>query len=323
MLGYEEEELLALPPGEFPFIQEGPSPREAVEAAIAKGINNYTVQRRYFGKDGRIILGESNVVVVNDSDGKPAFVIVFITDLTELKANEERLVEYAVRLEDSNKELEEFVYAASHDLREPLRTITSYVQLMSRRYNDKFDEEGHTFMQFIVKGAQRMNNLILALLHYSRVGRDDAEREQIDLNRQLDIVRENLFLLIEESSAQITSDPLPSLPGVEAQIQTVLQNLVSNAIKYRSEAAPLVHVSAEYASNGKWTIGVHDNGIGIDPEYHEKIFALFRRLHNNEQYEGTGIGLAMCKKIIATHGGQLWVASTPGKGSSFYFSLPG
>ena len=222
----------------------------------------------------------------------------------------------------SNADLEQFAYVASHDLQEPLRMVSSYVQLLARRYKGKLDPDADDFIGFTVEGASRMQRLINDLLAYSRVGTRDGDRQEVDLAKVLEVAQSNLEKQIAEQHAVITHDELPKVAGNESQLVQLLQNLISNAIKFHGERAPAIHVSAAQSAAG-WTISVRDNGIGIAPEYFDRIFVIFQRLHPRELYDGTGIGLAIAKRIVERHGGKIWVESSPGEGSTISFTLPG
>jgi light-regulated signal transduction histidine kinase (bacteriophytochrome) len=226
----------------------------------------------------------------------------------------------AVELKRSNEELEQFAYVASHDLQEPLRMVASYTQLLERRYGDKLDDNAREFIAFAVDGARRMQALIDALLQYSRVGSRAGEMAQVDLNEVLDAARINLTVAIEEAQAEVIADKLPSVVADQTQMIQLFQNLIGNAIKFRGEQRPCVHVSATPES-GRVHVVVKDNGIGIDPRYANRIFMVFQRLHTQAEYPGTGIGLALCRKIVERHGGAIWVESEPGKGAAFHFTL--
>jgi signal transduction histidine kinase len=242
------------------------------------------------------------------------------TEITERKRAEEKLKETMRELTRSNAELQQFAYVASHDLQEPLRMVSSYVQLLARRYKGKLDSDGDEFIAFAVDGANRMQGLINDLLMYSRVGTKGKAFEPTDCNAVFDRTLANLSTAIEESRAVVTSNDLPTVMADEGQMVQLFQNLVGNAIKFRGEDPPRVHISAKQENN-ECVLSVSDNGIGIDPEYYERIFVIFQRLHGKNHYPGTGIGLAVCKKIVDRHGGRIWLESESGKGSTFCFTI--
>ncbi|MFB3765616.1 MAG: ATP-binding protein [Methanotrichaceae archaeon] len=253
------------------------------------------------------------------SDG-PATVI-FIIDITERKRAEDELAQRTADLVRSNAELQQFAYVASHDLQEPLRMVTSYVQLLQKRYRNKLDPDADEFIAYAVDGATRMQQLINDLLTYSRIGTRGKPFEPTDFNRVFDRAVSNLKVAIDESGATVTHDPLPTLMVDGTQMVQLMQNLIGNGIKFHGQEVPIVNVSAQRKGND-WVFSVKDNGIGIDPQFKDRIFVIFQRLHSRSEYPGTGIGLAISKKIVERHGGRIWFESEPGKGSTFFFTIP-
>jgi PAS domain S-box-containing protein len=242
-------------------------------------------------------------------------------DVTEQKQTEAELAMRAEELARSNEELQRFAYVASHDLQEPLRMVASYTQLLQRRYADKLDADANEFIEYAVDGARRMQQLIRDLLEYSRVGTRAKEPRPVDAAAALDDALANLHIALAESGAEIRRGPLPVVLADASQLTQVFQNLIGNAIKFRGTAAPRIEVGAVRAGDA-WRFFVADNGIGIDPQHAERIFVIFQRLHTREEYPGTGIGLAICKKIVERHGGRIWVESRLGAGATFNFTLP-
>lgn len=240
-------------------------------------------------------------------------------EVSERSRVEQVLTEKTNDLARSNAELEMFAYVASHDLQEPLRMITSYTQLLAGRYGKQLDEEADDFLGFVVDGTTRMQALLQDLLKYSRVGSGELNLRPADCEDLLREAMVNLETLQEESGATVTHGPLPMVLGDPVKLVQVFQNLVANAIKFRGTSSPVVDVTAEATDEG-WRLSVHDNGIGIEPAHAERVFEAFQRLHSRE-YAGTGIGLAICKKIVNRHGGRIWVESEPGQGSTFCFTL--
>jgi signal transduction histidine kinase len=240
----------------------------------------------------------------------------------ELELRVQEVARRAEELARSNAELEQFAYVASHDLQEPLRMVASYTQLLAHRYKGRLDSDADEFIGYAVDGAHRMQLLIVDLLAYCRVGTKGKELCETSSEAALQQALLNLRVAIQESSGVVTNDPLPTLIADGAQLIQLFQNVVGNAIKYRSAELPRVHVSAKKNGGKEWIFSIRDNGLGIDPKYFKKIFVMFQRLHGRGEFSGTGIGLTVCKKIAERHGGRMWVKSEPGKGSTFYFALP-
>lgn len=266
-----------------------------------------------------------NLVVyipIFDENGKLHMIINYTLDITELKRREHQLKTYSIELERSNKDLQQFAYIASHDLKSPLRTIVSFVQLLEYRYDKLFDQTAKEYLAYVVDGGKRMVHLIDDLLLYSRINQNLDKPDAVNLQAIMDMVKADLRALITEKKVVLSYVNLPVIPRThQSLLLHLLSNLVSNGIKFNQNEQPHISVSAtENAS--EFIISVTDNGIGIEPEYANKIFTMFKRLHSHEEYEGTGIGLAICKKIVEFYGGKIWLESEPGKGSRFYFSLP-
>jgi PAS domain S-box-containing protein len=264
-----------------------------------------------------------NLAPILDANGnKIIATIAQGQDITKRKQAEENLKVTLNSLEISNSELEQFAYVASHDLQEPLRMISSYTQLLERRYKDKLDDDANDFIHFAVDGANRMQKLINDLLEFSRVSTRGKDFETIDTSGILGRVISNLQLMIADNSALITNDDLPMINGDESQILRVFQNLIENAIKFRKKSEnPRIHVSCR-KKNNLYEFSVQDNGIGVEMQYHDKVFVIFQRLHSTKEYPGTGIGLSISKRIIERHGGKLWFESKVNEGATFYFTLP-
>jgi PAS domain S-box-containing protein len=256
-----------------------------------------------------------------DEGEKVQGILVVSHDITEMKHAEEHIREKNVELERSNAELETFAFVASHDMKEPLRMVSNYTQLLATRYQDQLDHDGKEFINYAVEGVHRMQQLINDLLNYARIGKTEPAHERVDLNDLLAEVQVNLKAEIEKKEAILHIASLPVVKGVRSQFTQVFQNLIGNAMKFCEGCPPEIWVNVK-DDGDEWLFSVKDNGIGIDEVYREKVFMLFQRLHNRERYAGTGIGLTVCKKIIELHGGRIWFDSQLGKGTTFYFTLP-
>jgi len=273
-------------------------------------------------KDGttRTILWNSATIFQPESS-KVLATIAQGQDITERKKIEEMLKEYSMKLESSNEELQQFAYVASHDLQEPLRMVVNYLTLLERKYKDKLDPKAQEYINIAVDGGERMHQLINDLLEYSRVGTHGIEFVLVDMNTVAAKAVTFLKVPIEETKAEITVETLPSVFADESQMIQLMQNLIGNALKFHGPERPRIQVSASRSAKD-WTFAVKDDGIGLNMQYADKIFQMFQRLHNKQYYEGTGIGLAISKKIVERHGGRIWVESKEGMGATFFFTIP-
>ena len=312
IVGYTPEELLGI---DFLKVVT-PEDREMVMKRYADRMAGKEVPSIYemalIRKDGITVPVEVNATFIN-YEGRPADLVV-IRDITERKRAEEEL-------RRSNQELEHFAYIASHDLQEPLRMVSSYTQLLAQRYKDKLDADADEFIHYVEDGVSRMRALINGLLVYSRVGTSGAAFELTDCEAAFDCALTNLQVAVDESGAVITHHPLPVVMADASQLTQVFQNLIGNAIKFCNQELPRIHVAAEPRGN-EWLFSIRDNGIGIDPQYHDRIFDMSQRLHSRTEYSGSGVGLAICDKVLKRHGGRIWVESQTGKGATFYFTIP-
>lgn len=349
ILGCTSQEIMDHPDTDIlQFIH--PDDLEKVKEALTSRTSDpVEIEYRMKNKTGHYRWLLSNSKIIRDCEGQPIYRDGVVRDITERKrwefrvqemlenehqlarklqlSNEQlmnaqnELKETIKKLEISNRELEQFAYVASHDLQEPLRMVASFTQLLDMRYKNQLDEDADDYIGFIVEGATRMKDLIDDLLAFSRLNTEAHEFELMNMGKCVNEVLSYLKASIDESNAEITRDPLPFQMGDYSQIIQLFQNLISNAIKFQAQEPPRIHISAQESGN-EWTFSVNDNGIGIDPEHQEKIFDVFRRLHTREEYEGTGIGLSICKRIVERHGGRIWVESAEGNGSTFYFTIP-
>ena len=314
MLGYTRDELLTkklvdlIPPDDL-----SATPVRTDELKRGKV---FLSERRLVHKNGALVPVEISALML--PDGRLQGIV---RDITERKRAEEQMNKMLAELERSNKELEQFAYVASHDLQEPLRMVSSYTQLLARRYEGQLDEKAQTYIEYAVDGAVRMQRLINDLLAYSRITTRGEPAQAVDAHALLGEVLRNLTALIDESHALVSAAELPIVRADPTQLSQLLQNLISNAIKFRRADPPYVHLSAQDLG-AEWRFAVQDNGIGIEAKYAERIFIIFQRLHTRQEYPGTGIGLAVCKRIVERHGGKIWFESEPGQGTTFYFTLP-
>ena len=305
----------------FLFLPEGEVEELRTIERIAAGerVEHFRTRRRH--KDGRTLEVSLTASPIRHAEGEIVGTSTISRDITAQIRTEEELARRTAELQRSNAELERFAYIASHDLQEPLRTVTSYVQLLARRYEGNLDADADELIRYAVDGANRMRQLIQGLLAYARVHTRGDVFEPLSLEEILAETLDGLGLALRESGATVTHGPLPVVSADPGQIGQVLSNLIANAIKFRSAEAPAVDIRAE-RQEGDWVLSIRDNGIGIDPQYFDRIFIVFQRLHGIAEYPGTGLGLALCKRIVERHGGRIWVESQPGRGSTFFLTLP-
>ena len=316
-LGYTREEFARLRVNDYEAVESPEETKARIEKILREGRDDFETQHRRKTGELRNVLVTVRVIQLS---GRPVLHSIF-RDITERKAVEGQLKRSLAGLERSNQELEQFAYVASHDLQEPLRMVSSYTQLLAQRYEGQLDAKAKKFIRYAVDGAIRMQTLINELLTYSRVGTQGKPLEPTDSHSALGEAIRNLAAMIEENRAIITNDDLPTVRADAAQLVLVFQNLLANAIKFRREDLPRVHVSAQDQGR-EWVFAVRDNGIGIEPQHAERVFVIFQRLHTRQEYPGTGIGLAVCKRIVERHGGKIWFESEPGNGSTFFFAVP-
>ncbi len=322
MLGYSKEELIGHFSDDLTAKPYKGTTKELMEQALKEGKKGYKIEKTYLHKNGSLVTAALSAAMIFDDAERHVITVGMIEDITVRKKAKKEADEYALALKESNKNLEEFAFAVSHDLKEPLRMISSYVQLLEMRYKDKLDESAKEYIYFASDGAIRLNAMIDDILTYSRLGRGEMEKKWLNMVDVMKNVKKNLYFKIEESQIDIISNGLPDIYADETQITLLIQNLISNAIKYRSkDSLPFVELIAKNDEK-YWTFSIKDNGIGIAQEHQEKIFQIFKRLHGREEYKGTGIGLAICKRVIQRHKGKIWVESREGEGSEFYFTIP-
>ena len=301
-----------------------PEDRKGVKASIEKccaapGVFSY--YHRIVRADGKIRMIHGNARVLTASDGAHAHVTGTTQDVTERVLVEKTLAVQAEELRRSNIELRRFAYVASHDLQEPLRTVASFTRLLQQRYAGRLDAEADEMIDFAVDGAGRMQALIESLLSYFRVDRRELVIGPVDSHRVLQEALKDLHVALGETGAMVTASTLPVVYADSSLLGELFQNLIGNAVKYRSARSARVRIAA-VRSGLFWRFAVWDNGIGIDRRHHDRVFEIFQRLHTREEFEGMGIGLAICKKIVERHGGRIWIDSTAGHGAAFYFTMP-
>ncbi|MBK8933617.1 MAG: PAS domain S-box protein [Chloroflexi bacterium] len=322
MTGYSEEELCQKTWWDITHPDFLASGHDYMQQLIQRTIPSYNEELTIAHKSGDTIWVRLNRILLFDADNQPLYLVSDIENITQRKTAEAEINRILAELERSNIELQQFAYVASHDLQEPLRMVTSYLQLLQRRYSGKLDSDADEFIGYAVDGANRMKQLIQDLLSFSRVGTRGKPFEPVEIKVILKEALTNLETSIQETAAQIDHDDLlPTITGDAGQLVQLFQNLLSNAIKFRSEAPPKIHIGVQ-KQESDWQFSIRDNGIGFDPQFSDRIFIIFQRLHTRANYGGTGIGLAICKKIVERHGGNIWVHSQPNAGTTFYFTIP-
>jgi len=319
LYGFTREQAIGNVAYEFIQTKFPESLEQVVKEAIDKG--HWAGELTHTTSTGKELVVESRWALRQGKDGELTGFLEVNRDITAKKLAEEALRSNMASLELANAELREFAYVASHDLQEPLRAVSSYVQLLAQRYKGRLDQDADDFIFFAQDGASRMQRLIEDLLAYSRVGTRKEPFEHIDCEAVFKETLLNLQLAIEGSGAMVSHDPLPTVSADRFQMVQLFQNLLSNAIKFHGQSSPIIHVGVEKRKR-EWLFSVRDNGLGIEEQYFQRIFQVFQRLHGRDEYSGTGIGLAICKKIVERHGGRIWVESTPGTGATFYVTIP-
>jgi two-component system, chemotaxis family, sensor kinase Cph1 len=348
MLGYSKEELLSRRFTEDTHPDDLDMDMELRKQLVAGMIDDYTLEKRYIRIDGELLWANVNVSAIKDQNNRLVKILVMVEDITrqkqmeklflkrtdkldsirqilDLKIEDNEEVEYRLKqlikdLKMSNQELERFAYVSSHDLKEPLRMIISFLQLLKSRYYNSLDQDANDFIDFAVEGAQRMDMMINDLLQFSRVG-NEREFKYLDCEIVVKNTISHLSPLIENNDAKVVHGSLPKIHANEELMTQLFQNLIGNAIKYRRDVAPKITI--DYSEEEEdYLFIVRDNGIGIEEQHLDRIFTVFQRLHSREEYEGTGIGLAISKKIVQQHNGKIWAKSEPGKGTTFYFTIP-
>lgn len=316
ILGYSREELLASP--YLRFVHPEDQEKTLAEAKkLTAGVDTISFENRYRCKDGsyKWLLWRST------ADFETQLLYAAARDITDRKEAEENLQRTVSELKRSNDELAQFAHVASHDLREPLRMVTSFLQLLERQCKDKLEGKEHEYIAFAVDGAKRMEALVRDLLTLSRVQTRAKPFQPVDCKEVLKDAQADLQVAIREAGAILSHDTLPTVMADPTQLAQLFQNLLGNAIKFHGATPARIHVGAKREAN-RWVFSVRDNGIGIDPQYFERIFVVFQRLHSKDEYPGTGIGLALCRKIVERHRGTIWVESEPGKETTFFFTIP-
>ena len=325
IIGYTLEELAPLSIQtwiDFAHPEDLEQSNQELEKCFRGETESYESECRMKHKDGRWVwVLDRGKVFSWTKDGKPLMMFGTHVDITEKKLREEEIKRTNLQLQSANEELKSFASVASHDMKEPLRMISSFLQLLEKKYENVLDEKGIQYIRFAVDGSKRLSQLIDDMMEYAQIGFDPSKLSKVDLNSVVEEVIQLKQKVIEENNAIVEVSPLPDILGIRSPIKSVFINLISNALKYQKEnVQPVVKIYST-KEGSDYRITVEDNGIGIDKEYYQKIFNIFKRLHTKDEYPGTGIGLAICKKVISQHGGKIWLDSEPGKGSTFHFLL--
>jgi len=321
ILGYTKEEVDRKNWKDLTFEEDISKSDVYVKKMLAGELDDAFFDKRYYHKNGAVIWTSIATHLIRNEENKPKLFITFVSDITEKIKAQSILNNLNTKLQDSNQELQDFAYVASHDLQEPLRMISSFIQLLEKKLSQHFDEDAKKYMHFVLDGASRLQIMINDLLKYSRINTTEHEKEKVDLNQIMSNVLDILDQKIIAKKAEITTQKLPEVLGINSLLQTVITNLIENALKYNDEAVPTIKISHQKI-DGFFEFAFEDNGIGIDEPYREKIFIIFKRLHQKSEYSGTGIGLSVCSRIIKKHGGKIWVEGASQKGSIFKFTLP-
>lgn len=322
MFGYQRQELIGQPVEILiPMRMRGEHPGYRAKYNDNPGARRMGAGRDLYGrrKDGSEFPVEVGLNPIHTRDG--LFILSVIIDISERKLAEQSLEQQRQELQRSNAELEQFAYVASHDLQEPLRMVANYTELLAERYKGRLDDKADKYINYAVDGAKRMQQLVADLLALSRVGTQAKPLRPTDANIVVRHVQDSMASAIRKTGAEVLCGKLPTVNADEVQLGQVFQNLIGNAIKFRSDRPPRIAISAE-SMRGQWQFVVEDNGIGIEKEYSERVFQMFQRLHERDKYDGSGIGLAIVKKIVERHGGRVWFESTPGEGTKFFFTMP-
>lgn len=321
LLGYEPEEVVGRRPFDFAVPDEAERVAEEFQAIARSARPFVRLENTNLHRSGHRVVLETSGVPILDAAGNLRGYRGVDRDITKPKQDEARLKQTMAELERSNRDLAQFAYSASHDLQEPLRMMGSYLQALQTDLGEGLDQRSRDYLQLSLAASRRMRQLIDDLLTYSRVGTEGREFQEVDAEEVMDQAIANLRGAIERQGAEVTRDALPTIRGDPTLLAQLFQNLIGNAVKFHGPQPPRVHVSCTEAG-GEWTFAVRDNGIGIDPEYAERVFVIFERLNAREKYPGTGIGLAICKRVVERHGGRIWCRSEPGQGTTFYFTIP-